>query len=84
MGPGGGDSSPGGAEAGPEMGAGGLAVDAEAEEDPSECIPLQLQRLFGQLQLSDRTCVETRALTDSFGWTAQVSKQASIVYVYAL
>ncbi|CAM9968613.1 unnamed protein product, partial [Sphacelaria rigidula] len=40
-------------------------------EDPSESIPLQLQRLFGQLQMSDRTCVETRALTDSFGWTAQ-------------
>lgn len=44
-----------------------------AEEDPSDCIPLQLQRLFGQLQLSDRACVETRALTDSFGWTAQAS-----------
>lgn len=45
-----------------------------AEEDPSDCIPLQLQRLFGQLQLSERDCVETRALTDSFGWTAQVSR----------
>ncbi|CAN0470398.1 unnamed protein product, partial [Laminaria digitata] len=45
----------------------------EAAEDPSDCIPLQLQRLFGQLQLSDRVCVETRALTDSFGWTAQAS-----------
>eukprot|EP00904_Undaria_pinnatifida_P003906 jgi/Undpi1/13516/HiC_scaffold_8.g03175.m1 len=52
-------------------GGGGGAVDGEAAEDPSDCIPLQLQRLFGQLQLSDKTCVETRALTDSFGWTAQ-------------
>ncbi|CAM9633739.1 unnamed protein product [Ectocarpus fasciculatus] len=47
----------------------------EEAEDPSECIPLQLQKLFGQLQLSDETCVETRALTDSFGWTAQDSFQ---------
>lgn len=47
--------------------------EEEEAEDPSECIPLQLQKLFGQLQLSDETCVETRALTDSFGWTAQAS-----------
>lgn len=47
--------------------------EEEEAEDPSECIPLQLQRLFGQLQLSDKACVETRALTDSFGWTAQAS-----------
>ncbi|CAM9448229.1 unnamed protein product, partial [Hapterophycus canaliculatus] len=46
----------------------------EEEEDPSECIPLQLQRLFGQLQLSEKDCVETRALTNSFGWTAQASR----------
>ena len=52
-------------------------MDGEAAEDPSDCIPLQLQRLFGQLQLSDKTCVETRALTDSFGWTAQVSSLRS-------
>lgn len=53
---------------------GGEREEGEEEaEDPSECIPLQLQRLFGQLQLSDKACVETRALTDSFGWTAQAS-----------
>lgn len=68
---------------GKEMGGDGDAgsrvmdVQAEAVEDPSECIPLQLQRLFGQLQLSDRSCVETRALTNSFGWTTQVSKTAN-------
>lgn len=64
------DADGGGDDAG-----GGSKDDKEEEEeaeDPSECIPLQLQRLFGQLQLSDKTCVETRALTDSFGWTAQV------------
>lgn len=64
-------------EADGDPGSGGADVQAEAVEDPSECIPLQLQRLFGQLQLSDRSCVETRALTNSFGWTAQVSETAS-------
>ncbi|CAM9234193.1 unnamed protein product [Choristocarpus tenellus] len=44
-------------------------------EDASDCIPLQLQRLFGQLQTSDCSSVETRALTTSFGWTAQDSFQ---------
>ena len=39
---------------------------AAAEED---CIPLQLQRLFGMLQLSTESAVTTRALTHSFGWT---------------
>lgn len=41
----------------------------EKEED-DDCIPLQLQRLFGLLQLSSRGAVETNALTRSFGWTS--------------
>ncbi len=32
------------------------------------CIPLQLQKLFGQLQLSNSRFVDTKALTKSFGW----------------
>jgi hypothetical protein len=32
------------------------------------CIPLQLQRLFGLLQLSKTRAVDTVALTKSFGW----------------
>ena len=32
------------------------------------CIPLQLQRLFGLLQLSKQKSVDTVALTHSFGW----------------
>lgn len=38
----------------------------DAEED---CIPLQLQRLFGLLQLSTDRAISTKALTDSFGWS---------------
>ncbi|CAN0216089.1 unnamed protein product, partial [Discosporangium mesarthrocarpum] len=44
-------------------------------EEAGDCIPLQLQRLFGQLQISNCSSVETRALTSSFGWTAQDSFQ---------
>lgn len=41
-----------------------------AEKDgPGElCIPLQLQKLFGMLQLSAQPAVDTVALTKSFGW----------------
>jgi len=40
------------------------------EKDGAEefCIPLQLQRLFGLLQLSNERAVDTVALTHSFGW----------------
>jgi len=37
-------------------------------EDPEKCIPLNLQRLFCRLQLSDAPC-STKPLTVSFGWT---------------
>ena len=43
----------------------------EVAQDGTEkdhCIPLQLQRLFGMLQLSEATSVNTVALTRSFGW----------------
>eukprot|EP00753_Platysulcus_tardus_P001828 PLAT11580.1.p1 GENE.PLAT11580.1~~PLAT11580.1.p1 ORF type:complete len:1163 (+),score=689.78 PLAT11580.1:82-3570(+) len=43
----------------------------EKEDGPrEECIPLQLQRLFAHMQLSDRPSLETKELTASFGWTA--------------
>jgi ubiquitin carboxyl-terminal hydrolase 47 len=38
--------------------------------DDEDCIPYQLQRLFGVLQLTSRGSVETTALTRSFGWGA--------------
>eukprot|EP01042_Synura_sphagnicola_P030666 gene30666-39505_t len=40
------------------------------EKDGSEvfCIPLQLQRLFGRLQLCKSRSVDTVPLTKSFGW----------------
>lgn len=36
---------------------------------PQRCLPLQLQTLFAQMQLSSRGSVDTTALTKSFGWT---------------
>ncbi len=41
---------------------------AESDPQPSECIPLQLQKLFGTLQLTNRDDISTEALTKSFGW----------------
>ncbi len=39
------------------------------EHPPAEnCLPLQLQRLFSLLQLSERGAVTTGELTRSFGW----------------
>jgi hypothetical protein len=43
---------------------------AEKDGIVEECIPLQLQRLFAALQLSQRGAVGTSDLTQSFGWTA--------------
>jgi ubiquitin carboxyl-terminal hydrolase 47 len=43
------------------------------------CIPLQLQRLFGLLQLSTQRAVDTVALTRSFGWEgAEVFQQQDV------
>eukprot|EP01041_Mallomonas_annulata_P003615 gene3615-7195_t len=42
----------------------------DPEKDGAEefCIPLQLQRLFGKLQISKNMSVDTISLTKSFGW----------------
>lgn len=40
----------------------------ERDGDEQYCIPLQLQKLFGMLQLSPTRAVDTVALTKSFGW----------------
>lgn len=42
-------------------------ITTTGEENPKNSIPLNLQRLFGQLQLSSEPC-STEALTVSFGW----------------
>jgi hypothetical protein len=42
--------------------------DKEKDGAEDHCIPLQLQRLFGLLQLSTLREVDTVALTRSFGW----------------
>ena len=44
--------------------------DPDVHGSPESSIPLQLQKLFAQMQLSNRTAVSTKALTKSFGWTA--------------
>jgi hypothetical protein len=38
------------------------------EEEEEECIPMQLQNLFGNLQCSSEKAVGTKGLTKSFGW----------------
>lgn len=44
----------------------------ESKDGPKEtCIPLQLQKLFGYLQLSQRKSADTVGLTTSFGWTGR-------------
>merc|ERR1719242_353846 len=45
----------------------------DPEKDPEEkrCIPLQLQRLFAELQISIKGAVRTQGLTTSFGWTGR-------------
>lgn len=51
------------------------------EKDGAEefCIPLQLQRLFGMLQLSKSRDIDTKALTKSFGWdSGEVFQQQDI------
>lgn len=45
--------------------------DPERHGDPALCIPLQLQNLFGKLQLSGLKAVETTELTRSFGWDSR-------------
>lgn len=42
-------------------------IPTTGNEDPSKCIPLCLQRLFGRMQIGNSPC-STKALTRSFGW----------------
>jgi hypothetical protein len=44
----------------------------EVKDGPMDtCIPLQLQKLFGYLQLSNQKSADTVGLTTSFGWTGR-------------
>lgn len=49
--------------------------EPEKHGDPEDCIPLQLQLLFGKLQISERPFVATKSLTKSFGWDVRESFQ---------
>jgi hypothetical protein len=55
--------------------------EEEEEEDEADCIPLQLQRLFGLLQLSGQGSVGTENLTKSFGWSTSDGYQQHDVQV---
>ncbi len=45
--------------------------DPKVHKKESKCIPLQLQKLFANLRLSESKSVETKDLTESFGWTSR-------------
>lgn len=49
--------------------------DERKHGDKRDCIPYQLQLLFGRLQISKSPYVETKALTKSFGWDLKESFQ---------
>jgi len=49
--------------------------DSEKHGEQEDCIPLQLQLLFGKLQLSDSLYIETTGLTKSFQWDIRDSFQ---------
>lgn len=47
--------------------------DPEKHGDKSDCIPYQLQMLFGNLQTSKSSHADTKGLTKSFGWNTKDS-----------
>ncbi|EAY22349.1 Clan CA, family C19, ubiquitin hydrolase-like cysteine peptidase [Trichomonas vaginalis G3] len=49
-------------------------IPTTGEEDPAKCVPLALQRLFGQMTFSN-SAVSTKILTTSFGWTSTMVAQ---------
>jgi hypothetical protein len=40
------------------------------DDEEADCIPFQLQKLFGMLQMSTKRSVSTKELTNSFGWNS--------------
>lgn len=47
----------------------GLVPGKNGQQAKLRVIPVELQRLFGQLLLIDQDACSTNRLTDSFGWT---------------
>lgn len=54
----------------------------EKDGDKADCIPYQLQSLFGQMQLSGQGAITTKALTQSFGWGNAEAFQQQDVQVW--
>ena len=53
--------------------------DEKKDGAEEHSIPLQLQKLFGMLQLSKSRDIDTKALTKSFGWdSGEVFQQQDI------
>lgn len=52
--------------------------DEQRDGTRAQCIALQLQRLFGLLQLSCTRSIDTVALTKSFGWEVISSLTISV------
>jgi ubiquitin C-terminal hydrolase len=52
-----------------------FSYDPQIHGDEKRCIPLQLQTLFTDMQLSRCPAVGTKSLTHSFGWTAATAFQ---------
>jgi len=51
------------------------SFDPALHGDPARCIPLQLQHLFAQLQLTRASAVSTRPLTAAFGFSDMESRE---------
>uniref|UniRef100_A0A7S4SKG3 Ubiquitinyl hydrolase 1 n=1 Tax=Alexandrium monilatum TaxID=311494 RepID=A0A7S4SKG3_9DINO len=49
--------------------------DQAMHGDPARCIPLQLQRLFAQLQIANVSAVSTKPLTAAFGFSDAESRE---------
>ena len=48
----------------------GWTYNEEVHGEKSTSIPYQLQKLFAELQMSQKDYIDTHGLTNSFGWTS--------------
>ena len=58
------------------------SYNKEKDGPEEHSIPLQLQRLFGTLQLSKSRNVDTRALTKSFGWDSGEARHLHTLQIH--
>jgi hypothetical protein len=58
----------------------GWRFNADVDTREERCIPLQLQKLFGRLQIGRAAIVETKDLTRSFGWSETDSVRLTMAW----